>query len=445
MKNLIVCSLLCLAARVAIGMGWSFSNDAITDGNWTLSAQLDSSAKTLTIKGFLSGSGVLDLDDPVVDGVEIQKVYFWNQVFEKQNAVVTEFRCNRFWQPDANNMTWALFRYNQSLTNVSLGGPNGVHLWADTVRGCSNLVSLVLDFPNQTNISNSAFSETPKLASVTIRSAKHMELPNGFFKNRAALKSVTLDLPANAQIPQEFFSGCTNLSELILNMGRLTNVSAFAFMSCSKLAGDIADYCPPSVETVGSRAFEGCSCLTGRLVLTNLCYLGDAAFAWTKIQDLELRGPVSSANWVNGSYPDGVRFTGVNTMTNAVFDLPNLSRLCEGDFKNCWRLNTVYFLRKPFEAESLRYMLHGKGLSPMTCTLFVSSQQWPAHERAAYGCRSLTAEEKSDPRKPARCLGMYEGGRPEIEENGITQQRLAWFARWPSPYDVPQGLHFFIR
>lgn len=230
MKKLIGCSILSVAACVASGGVWSFSSDgktevdgAITDadGNWTLPAQFDSTAKTLRITGSpRSGSGLLDLDDPVVDGVEIQKVFFWNQVFEYGKAVITELRCNRYWQPGPahldRDMTWALIRYNQSVTNISLGGPNAVHLWADTVRGCSNLVSLVLDFPNQTNISASAFAETPKLASVTIRSSKRMTLPTRLFEKRAALTSVTLDLPQNTEIPDYLFNGCTALSDLNL-------------------------------------------------------------------------------------------------------------------------------------------------------------------------------------------------------------------------------------
>ena len=222
MKKLIGCSILSVAACVASGGEWSFSDGAITDadGNWTLPAQFNSTAKTLTITGSpRSGSGLLDLDDPVVDGVGIQKVYFWNQLFEYGNAVITEFRCNRYWQQNTDSMTWALLQYNQSVTNISLGGPNGVHLWADTARGCSNLVSLVLDFPNQTNISASAFAETPKLASVTIRSSKRMTLPTRLFENRTALTSVTLDLPQNTEIPDYLFSGCTALSDLNLTLG----------------------------------------------------------------------------------------------------------------------------------------------------------------------------------------------------------------------------------
>ena len=452
MKKLIGCSILGVAACVASGGEWSFSGGAITDGNWTLPAQFNSTAKTLTITGSpRSGSGLLDLDDPVVDGVEIEKVYFWNQLFEYDKADITELRCNRYWQPDKNNMTWALIRYNQSVTNISLGGPNAVHLWADTARGCSNLVSLVLDFPNQTNIYSSAFSKTPKLASVTIRSSKRMTLPDGLFENRTALTSVTLDLPQNTEIPDALFSGCKALSDLNLNLGKgeegLTRIGALSFNSCRKLAGDISTFCPPSVEVVAARAFEGCSGLTGSLVLTNLQHLGDAAFAWTKIQDVELRGPITQTEWKNSFYGDGVRFSGVTTLTNAVFDLPNVTSLYVNDFFNCWALKSVYFWRKPFSAESLRYLLNGKGLSPMTCTLYVSSQQWPWGERAASGCRALTADEKTDARRPERCLGMCDVGDPKVPEGDgkWTQQRLAWFARWPSPYDVPLGGVFVVR
>ena len=457
MKKLIGCSILSVAACVASGGEWSFSGGAITDadGNWTLPAQFNSTAKTLTITGSpRSGSGLLDLDDPVVDGVEIQKVYFWNQLFEYGNAVITEFRCNRYWQPDEKNMTWALLRYNQSVTNISLGGPNAVYLWSDTARGCSNLVSLVLDFPNQTNISAAAIAETPKLASVTIRSSKRMTLPDGLFEKRTALTSVTLDLPQNTEIPDYLFSGCTALSDLNLTLGGgegggggLTRIGSLAFNSCSKLVGDISTFCPPSVEVVATRAFEGCSGLTGSLVLTNLQHLGDAAFAWTKIQDVELRGPITQTEWKNSSYRDGVRFSGVMTLTNAVFDLPNVTSLYVNDFFNCWALKSVYFWRKPFSAESLRYLLNGKGLSPMTCTLYVSSQQWPWGDRAASGCRALTAEEKTDARRPERCLGMCDVGDPKVPEGDgkWTQQRLAWFARWPSPYDVPLGGIFVVR
>ena len=151
MKKLIGCSILSVAACVASGGVWSFSGDAttddgaITDGNWTLPAKFNPTEKTLIIKGSPhSGSGLLDLDDPVVDGVEIRKVFFWNTIFEYGKAVITELRCNRYWQPGPapDNMTWALIRYNQSVTNISLGGPNAVHLWADTSLVSGSLLSL---------------------------------------------------------------------------------------------------------------------------------------------------------------------------------------------------------------------------------------------------------------------------------------------------------------
>ncbi len=433
---------------MSLGGEWTFANGTITDGNWTLGAQFNASAKTLTITSYRSGSGVLDLDDPVVNGLAVQNVYFWNQVFEYQNAALTEFRCNRFWQPDKNSMTWALFRYNQSLTKLSLGGTGGVHLWADFVRGCSNLVSIVLDLPNQTNIASSAFAETPKLASVTIRSSKRMTLPDGLFEKRMALTSVTLDLPQNTEIPDYLFDKCKALSELELNLGEVTKIGALAFNSCGKLKTNVAALCPPSVSNVATRAFEGCWELSGSLVLTNLQHLGDAAFAWTKLSRAELRGPIVQSGWKNDAYGNGVRFSGVTTLEEVVFDLPNLTRLDSGDFANCWALSRVYFWRKPFDATSLRYLLNGKGLSAKTCTLLVSPQQWPFAERATSGWRVLTEAERMDARKPARCLGMCDVGDPSVIENAelkITQQRLAWFARWKSPYDVMQGFAFTLR
>ena len=60
----------------------------------------------------------------------------------------------------------------------------------------------------------------------------------------------------------------------------------------------------------------------------------------------------------------------------------------------------------------------------------------------------LTAAERMDVRKPTRCLGMCDVGDPSVIENAelkLTQQRLAWFARWNSPYDVMQGFAFTLR
>ncbi len=448
MKKLIGLLGVCATTCVSLGGEWAFANDTITDGNWTLGAQFNASAKTLTITGYRSGSGVLDLDDPVVNGLAVQNVYFWNEVFAYQKAALTEFRCNRFWQPDKNNMTWALFRYNQSLTKLSLGGTGGVHLWADFVRGCSNLVSIVLDLPNQTNIASSAFAQTPKLEMVVIRSAKRMTLPVKFFQDRAALRSVTLDLPQNAEIPDYLFDKCKALSELELNLGEVTKIGALAFNSCGKLKTNVAALCPPSVSAVATRAFEGCLELSGDLVLTNLQYFGDGAFAWTKLSRAELRGPIVQSGWKNDAYGNGVRFSGVITLKEVVFDLPNLTRLDSGDFENCWALSSVYFWRKPFNATSLRHLLNGKGLSAKTCTLLVSPQQWPFAERATSGWRVLTTAERMDVRKPTRCLGMCDVGDPSVIENAelkLTQQRLAWFARWNSPYDVMQGFAFTLR
>lgn len=455
MKKLIVLGLAFAAVCTAFAGEWTFTKNDVWGGydsgslrsadGWELNVWFDAPTERMCVRGYVAGEGVLDLNDPIVNGTPIQYVRFWNQVFKA--APVTEFRCNKFDQASPNDMTWALFMNNQTLEKFSIGGTGCFEFFSDFVRNCPNLTDLVVEIPNMTNFHASAVQDTPALERLVIRSDKNVNFNGLTFQDRTALKSVVWDLPENKEIPSAMFKGCEALVSVDLQ-SEVTGFGTEAFDVCTSLVGDISMLVSPSVESIGDCAFEGCSGLTGKLVVTNLHYLGGAAFARTSLQEIDLRGPITTEGWTNGKYKNGVRFSGCTSMTNAVFDLPNLTTLCSGDFSGCWRLKSVYFLRKPFSAESMRYLLNGKGLSPRDCTIYVSSVQWPVAEWAAGGWRALTEDEKNTAAKPPRCFGMCDVGDPSIEEGDgnsrWTQQRLAWFARWKSPCD-PERFLLILR
>ncbi|MBS6398289.1 MAG: leucine-rich repeat domain-containing protein, partial [Clostridiales bacterium] len=63
------------------------------------------------------------------------------------------------------------------------------------------------------------------------------------------------------------FDGCSSLTgKLVLPEG-LENIEAFAFQNCSGLTGDLV--IPDSVTSLGSDAFDGCSGFTGSLVISS--------------------------------------------------------------------------------------------------------------------------------------------------------------------------------
>lgn len=499
MKKLTVFGFAIVAVCPAFAGEWTFTNGQLTGDGWVLNAtDFNTNEKRITVSGYVSGEGSLDLSAPIVNGVELEGVRFWNEVFK--TARITDFSCDRIQQTANDFLLYALFRDNTTLKTLRLGG-SGVHtIWHFFASGCTSLERVSFDMPNlksfQPNafkgcsalvqfdcnsglleeIGDSAFAGCanlsqnvgilcpPSVKKIGRNAFEHCKLLNGKlelsgveYMGRAAfsgtgIQAVNLSGPiedgnwsrgdSDSDWRGFMFYECASLTNVVFSLPNLRRVAQLDFAKDSALSQNVSSIVSPEMTSIGSRAFEGCSSLTGKLVLTNLTYLGDAAFAWTKILDLDLRGPVTDAGWVNSAYGDGVRFSGVVTITNAVFDLPNLSSLSSRDFLNCWRLKSVYFLRKPFNAESMRYLLNGKGLSPRDCTIYVSSVQWPVAEWAAGGWRALTEDEKNNAAKPPRCFGMCDVGDPSIEEGDgkWTQQRLAWFARWKSPCDPERFL-----
>ena len=500
MKKLTVFGFAIAAVCLAFAGEWTFTNGELTKDGWVLKAEdFNTNEKRITVTGYSSGGGSLDLSAPIVNGVELEGVRFWNQVFT--TAPITDFSCDRIQQTANDFLLYALFCGNTTLKTLRLGG-SGVHaIWDDFARGCTSLERVSFDMPNLKRfrgnafngcsalvqfdcnsglleeIGDSAFAECanlsqnvgilcpPSVKKIGRHAFEHCKLLNGKlelsgveYMGRAAfagtgIQAVNLSGPiedvnwsrgaSDEDWRGYMFNECASLTNVVFSLPNLRRVAPFDFAHDSVLSQNVSSIVSPEMTSIGSGAFEGCSSLTGKLVLTNLTYLGGAAFAWTKILDLDLRGPVTDAGWDNFSYDDGVRFKEVDTITNAVFDLPNLSSLSSGDFLNCRQLKSVYFLRKPFNAESMRYLLNGKR-SPRDCTIYVSSVQWPVAEWSAGGWRALTEEEKNDAAKPPRCFGMCDVGDPSIEEGDgnsrWTQQRLAWFARWKSPCDPKRFL-----
>lgn len=496
-----------VASGAASEWTYSQSNGTMTDGNWTFKVHVDLNQNheewryvTFSEFAYVSGEGTLDMTDLKVNGLDVPQVFMDNHAFRTNNAI-TEFRCDRYTQ-NTEKWGWAIFYGCANLTNIVLHGNNGnaTKLGASWLSDCPSLKSVSISLPKLEYMENGAFAgcralETIDIASSSITgflgtafkdcsaltninlcSSKLLAIPQemfancpnlksihfnapelrslGFraFKGKAALKDVCLESPQLENISDEAFMNCTNLTTVdfgfIPEAPALTNIGIHAFSSCKNLTADIATLVPTSVVVVGRSAFGSCTKLTGKLHLPNIQRLGDGAFAWTRIQDVDLRGPIDNEGWYDEEYKDGVRFKKCNALTNIVFDLPNLTELTKKDFEGVWSLKSVRFLQDPFPPQSLQRLLLGKvGLKD--CVIYVSQKVWTSAERIESGCwRGLTDAEKSSSSKPEGCFGMCDvtdSDNVQIDEGSRGGRREAWFVKCKSPYDpyVPKG--FFIR
>ena len=241
------------------------------------------------------------------------------------------------------------------------------------------------------------------------------------------------------------FEQCSALREIRLNFPRLENVSGIAFsgVPCTQ---DVMTVINPGVKSIGTHAFTG-SGFTGDLVLTNLTSVGVGAFYSSKIESVDIDGPITAFPTGN----DGL-FEACSKITNMVLRVPGLTSVgtifmnvapsrtilfgstnlvaCTDSCFN-GNLRTATFWGPAQSRTLLDRLMTGVGgtAGAKDFTVYASKKQ--------AGWRAL-AEPLTDAEKevaPAGCFGVY-----------VTagNARKAWLVHSISPYD-PTGMKILFR
>ena len=244
------------------------------------------------------------------------------------------------------------FNINQFL-NTLIIGDSVTEISREAFSGCSSLSSVTIGC-SVALIGYSAFSGCSRIAEVNIGNSV-TTIGEYAFKNCSGLTKMTLSNSVT-EISREAFSGCSSLTEVtipnnVTEMGvsvfsGCSNLKMVTFsdgveilkMSTSKLSGGIFDNCPiervylgrplnytnyspfqgkktiktltigDNVTSIGSSLFDGCSGMTGQLIIpNNVTSIGSSAFyGCTSLNSVTIGSGVTSIGYNAFSKPKKV-------------------------------------------------------------------------------------------------------------------------------------------
>ena len=273
---------------------WKFvdgNSSQITDGNFVLRIdRRDDGTYAIGVndgnRGYISGSGFLDLSDVTTDlGIE----FSWIRVNSFLNCT--------------NLITAAL---PESLVNLDSGtfmgctylrsvqvSPSLRTIGGQTFQGCTALQSVTPFLPDSVeSIGQAAFAGCTNLTgNLVLNNANLTSIPEGAFNNCRKIDSVNLGVSGVTSIGGYAFKDCQAMTHAVLPSG-LQRIGSEAFRYNYALE-TVTPFLPETVQSIGSQAFENCTVLTGDLKLQNpgLTSIGMGAFAGdSKLSSVDMSG-----------------------------------------------------------------------------------------------------------------------------------------------------------
>ena len=199
--------------------------------------------------------------------------------------------------PDnVTTLDYSSFANCEALEKVILG--NGVRsIEAYCFKGCTSLQTV--DIPDSVqSIGDSAFSHCSKLD--TVRFGKGItSLGNNSFSSCENLKSI--DLPETLEVLGEsVFDYCSSLSGTVTIPGTVSYIGDYAFYYCRKLTGVVLS---EGITSIGEYAFAYCA-LSELNIPNSVVSIGEYAFTYNEIVTLKLGNSVTTieAGAFNGAF-----------------------------------------------------------------------------------------------------------------------------------------------
>ena len=142
---------------------------------------------------------------------------------------------------------------------------------AEAFKGCSSLTSINIH-SSVTSIGKYAFSECSSLTSINIPSSV-TSIGERTFEGCSALTSINIPNSVTS-IGWCAFNGCSALTSINIPIS-VASIEGWAFNDCSSLT---SINIPSSVTIIGRCAFNGCSALTSINIPSSVSNIGDSAF-----------------------------------------------------------------------------------------------------------------------------------------------------------------------
>ena len=159
------------------------------------------------------------------------------------------------------------------------------------------------------------------------------------------------------------FNNCSALVHVELNDG-LEVIEKYAFSSCTALS-TIDNFLPPSVKSIGERAFISCTALQSDCVVAGVTNIGNRAFEYSTVPSFDCSAAPLVAI-------DELAFYEMPALTNVVFNqtIRSIGKEC---FRGCTALKTV----SPLLPTGLQVFGSGDNGVFYGCTALEGDVLWP--------------------------------------------------------------------
>lgn len=256
-------------------------------------------------------------------------------------------------QSISNNFIKSIYQntFNQCSNISSIYLPRVSSIGSYAFSSCSNLTNLTVDFSKLSVIEEYTFAGCEKLDIFSTSSywSNVTEIRGGAFSNCKYLNSI---INTNQSYIYDFTYNGTNIYEI--NNSHITSIGISAFAENSQLSNVILENC----SFIGSSAFKGCTNLTNIQLSSSYTYLGQYAFADTKISSIDsaAKQRIETSKYVTSGLYKGTEiseinlegiedvyleaFRSCNNLTN--LSLSTVTSIANYGFANCENLGEIF-------------------------------------------------------------------------------------------------------